>query len=225
MQISKITPTFNSSINKNKQSDVKTNYSNISFGSAAAEGSKFFEPLKKLFSPIFKLYNNFTDKIALGFGKLMDKDFFKDIVEKTSKSEHFKKYLVPDLMTTGSVILSSFYVSQTLTNKKLDEERRKTLAINQTGVWAVSTVLNYTLNGLVEPKVNKFIDKFKNYNKTESSIIMNKYLEGIKNAKSIMIFDFIYRYLAPVAVTPLANHIGNMLQEKKEMQLQEGNKQ
>jgi len=35
----------------------------------------------------------------------------------------------------------------------------------------------------------------------------------------LMIFGTMFRFIAPVLVTPLANHLGNKLQEKKEAEM------
>lgn len=196
------------------------NYNNISFKGESA----IFKPIKRVFEPIKNQYDRFTSFIAKGFAKILNIQKVENIILATSKDDHLKKYLVPHLTTASSIVLSGLYVNKTLHNDKLDADKKRTLAINQAGVWAVSTLLCYTLNMLVEKKTGDIISKFKLFNNTLNEAEIAHYTEGIKNAKSLMIFDIIYRYLTPVAVTPLATHIGNKIQEKKQAELNEGNK-
>jgi len=45
---------------------------------------------------------------------------------------------------------------------------------------------------------------------------IDKWVDGIRVAKTLIIFGFIFRFFAPVVVTPIANAIGNKLNAKKE---------
>lgn len=93
-------------------------------------------------SGISKGYDNLTEWIARNyFVKFYNSKFAKKFVEKTQG----KKW---DNMTThmaalGSTLISGMYVFRTLTNEKLDEKKRKTLAINDALTWGVSTAGMY----------------------------------------------------------------------------------
>lgn len=219
MQTLQIAPTFNNLNNSVKKTYNIKYYNNVSFGIVPAQPeSKFFVPLKKFIDRIIgKPYDKFVDSIAKLFGKLLDTDVALNLIKKTSKKDNSSSNVLSNLSTLGSVILSGLYVKKTLDNDKLDPNKKKTLAINQASVWGISTILGYTFNGIVNKKVDKFASEFEKRNQGNEHL--GKYIEGIKIAKTVMIFDIVYRYFAPVVVTPIANHIGNKLQEKKEDEL------
>lgn len=220
MQISQITPPFNNPNNSVKKIYNTKLCNNVSFGIAPVQPeSKFFAPLKKVIDNVIgKPYDKFADSIAKLFGKLLDTDTALNLIKKTSKKKDSSSNMISHLSTLGSVILSSLYVKKTLDNDKLDPNKKKTLAINQASVWVVSTILGYTFNGVVNKKVDKFVSEFEKRNNGDEHL--SKYIEGIKIAKTVMIFDIVYRYLAPVVVTPIANHIGNKLQEQQEAEIE-----
>lgn len=205
MIIQKISPNINNQINKNN---------NVAFGGLAIkQDSKFFKPVAKITAPTAKVYDVFVEKIAKGIGKLINTDFAFDKIEKTKRN----KLLMNHLMTFGSVVLSGFYVLRTLGNKNLDEKKKKTLAINQAAVFALSTVMCYTLDGLLNKRVARFTNRFEAVNHPRMpKEVLEKCVKGMPGAKSVAIFDIIYRFIAPVMITPIANHIGNKLHEKNE---------
>lgn len=212
-----------------KNSTIEPNkcYNNISFNGAPAScapvKSKFFEPVKKFFKPLTDSYNKSMDKLATKlakeFAKFLELSSVKNAIIKTVKNEKFNKNLVSHLSVFTSVVLSGFYIQKTLENKKLDEHRKRTLAINQAIVCIFSGALAYIFDNYTNNKTAAFIEKFKKINADD--INLSKYVDGISAAKKIMIFGFVYRFLAPVFATPIANSIGNKLQEKKEAELAE----
>ena len=209
MQITQISPKFNITTNKINEDFKRKEH--VSFTATPVPmKSKFFKPLNNA-------YNKFTNYIAEGIGKILDTDIAEKIVNKTKDSKHLNKYYISHLMAVGSLILSSLYVKKTLNNHKLDEQKRKTLAINQTSVWGISTIMGYTFSLMANNKISKFIKKFEEINKGHEKL--KNYKNGIKVAATVMIFDIVYRYIAPVIVTPIANHIGNKIQEKKEAEI------
>lgn len=209
--------------------------------------------------------------------------FNENLSDKSKKLKLVKKYndnLYSHLIVIGSTVLSGFYVLKTLENKKMDEDKRRTLAINQGLVYVVSTVMAYTFDHWINKKVSGPLKEYSKYNnqeneknlkalyeqlkenlpedkyrtlvdesklvldnnaitelegaikqslsiekqkllsKTQSAIRSQEYLAGLdsgaKKAKSIMAVDMVYRFIAPVLVTPFANIIGNRLQGKKD---------
>lgn len=217
MQIQNITPNYNNIYTAKKQNtSYVQNDNNLNFGMSAPK-SKFFEnPLTKF---VKNKYEQFTEFLAQNvFGKVLDTKFAKSVVEKTNVNKKFSDNLVSHLSVLGSVILSGLYIKKTLDNKDLDETRKRTLAINQAAVWCVSTVLGYTFDGVINNKVKRFTEKYKIVNQGIGEKL-EKYAKGIDIARKVMIFDVVYRYIAPVLVTPIANHIGNQINENKQLQL------
>lgn len=208
MRISAISHNYN-----NQKIDLqKSAVQKISF-SASANESKLFKPISK---PYNKFMDYLTTGLAKGFVKLLENKYIKKFIEKTKNSN-----LVQNLTVLNSFIISGFYMQQTLKNKNLDSEKKKTLAINQGLTCAVSTLIGLFIND----KTDKFIEK--HFADKYSAVALKSggpkeainLFHGINAAKSIIIFGIIYRFITPVVMTPIANHIGNKLQEKKEAKL------
>ncbi len=54
------------------------------------------------------------------------------------------------MQVAGSVIISGMYMTQTLRNNQLDEDRKKTLAINQGLTFLMSTVGSYLIDDALD---------------------------------------------------------------------------
>lgn len=133
------------------------------------------------------------------------------------------------LATLGSVITSSVYMQKTLTNESLDKDRRKTLAWNQGLVLGFSTVGAYSLNNLMGD-INKQLEykyvalqenKMAKMGKVdpkklaEMKEVFSKRLGGFRTLMPIVTFTMVYRYISPVAITPVANWISDKFSEAK----------
>lgn len=176
--------------------------------------SKIFKPVKDALKIPLKTYNGGVSWLAKGVSRFLQNDTVFEIIEK-SKSN---KLLMNHLMTLGSTILSGFYVIRTLGNKNLDEKKKKTLAINQTLVFGLSTLTCYTVESKIFSRVNTFANHFEavNHKFIPEAKDLIKFKKGVKPASKIVVFDTIFRFMAPVFLTPVANHIGNKLNDKKE---------
>ena len=251
MNISLQTNNFNSQYNARR--------SNASFGK-----SPFLEPLKRV-------ADKSTDAIAKHY---TSKLYQSGITGWLAKRVDNLNSVVDHIQVVGSAIISGMYMEQTLTNKNLDPEKRKTLAVNQFLTFAVSTLLSYVLDKKLDTKweqltrkyavanleqkamenmtkeerkahkkakfeeLNKAIEEWnkaenakfdakvrigeisadsKYTNKTVADYIskkmsnpeLTKQIKGMGVLKKLFIFGTIYRFISPVAVTPLANWIGD----------------
>lgn len=137
------------------------------------------------------------------------------------------------MVVLGSLIQSSVYVNRTLSNKDLDNDRKKTLAINQGLCFVIPTIAGYTVDSILKNKVkdieyrynglmNQKIAKLKAAGDTVSTKEAEKLAEGFgKRCKGVgtlarlASFALIYRYLTPVLVTPIANKLGDKFFSKK----------
>lgn len=199
--------------------NVSSNLNNLNFAGAVQvpKKSKFFAPVKKALEPSLKKINECKstyvhEPLAKIIANVFSTRPIKWLVEKTKKMD-----LTSHLMNFTSVVLSGFYIRQTLRNDKLDERKRKTLAINQGFVSALSIVGSYTFDRFTNNWFDKKImTRFAAANSNLERDTLKKYLFGINSAKKIMIIGFMHRFLTPVFVTPIANHIGNKMHEKQE---------
>lgn len=207
MIISQISPNMNNYKTILKEANQRVSFTAAPILPKTPQKSKFF----KYFTD---RYDKAIDKTAIRLGKLINNKDVHNIFERTKNS----KYLFSNLMTFGSFVLSSLYVIRTLTNKSLDEKKRKTLAINQAAVFGVSTAMCYTVDGILNKKITQFANRFEavNFNRIEAEKL-SKCVKGVGIAGKIIIFDTIYRFIAPVFVTPIANKLGDRVNEKKQL--------
>lgn len=206
MQIYKITP----SINNNNTYSVYTpnkQSANIKFGcKPPTSNSKFFQGAKNLYNKIM------VEPLARLVGKILDTDMAYKAVEASKRNDK----LLNHLLTAGSILLSGLYMTRTLSNKDLDEKKRKTLAINQGLVFLASTFMFYFVDAKMKKGINNFTNRFEALNKTHlSKDELNKTSKGIEVASKMIVFDTINRFLAPVFITPIANQIGHKINENQ----------
>ena len=139
--------------------------------------------------------------------------------DTTNATKHFA--------VVGSLVTSTAYAYNTLRNKKLEKKNSTTLAINQTLGFLVPTFLAYTLDKLLSGYTREIEHNFAA--KLEKAMGMakltpaehevaleraTKQIKGVKTLASIATFTFLYRYLAPVAITKPANRIGEWVGKK-----------
>lgn len=223
MQITQLPPQIptqvipQNNLNTKFRKDYKHHpYNNPSFTSREVDSS-IFEFIKKLPPVVLctKGMDKLTTGLAYGFAKILHLKPIEHIIEKTKN----EPLLTAHLSALTSVVLSGFYMKKTLENKQLDPQKRRTLAINQGAVWVVSTTLSYSLERIIRKKITKFTDKFLIANIKKDIPQLVKFKSGITSASQLMIFGTMYRFIAPVLVTPLANHIGNKLQERQDAKI------
>ncbi len=100
------------------------------------------------------LYGKFTEWLANNYYKrFYNSKAAKYIVDHTNSPKW--NDMTKHMSALGSTLISGMYVVKTLENDKLDPEKRKTLAINDTLTWAISTGCAYWL----DDKLGKACDK------------------------------------------------------------------
>ena len=205
---------FNSNENPNNQ----TITSNPSFKKGAQEAGWLTKIIAKTYGK-FMLNNNTARKFSK---KLTD-------IDKNDASRHFQ--------VVGSAVTSSAYMAATLKNKDIEKKNGRTLAINQGLGFVIPTIAAYTVDSLLRNfnktleyaysgKVRKRIEEAK-MTQIEADAAreqLSRRLKGFRALMPIVTFTMIYRYVVPVAITPLANKMGNWLNakiDKKEVEKQQ----
>ena len=138
-----------------------------------------------------KTYDRFTDGIAKGIGKIID----TESVQNFSKKFHNTNLATHVFSATG-ILLSGFFIGSIAKSKKIEEARKKPLMVNTAISCSIATVGGYTIDKLLDKPLNKFTDSFKNANLNNPNL--HKYLDGIKIAKSAVIFGMLYRFVVPI---------------------------
>lgn len=219
MKILSTTPNLYNLNQPTKAKNFQQNVSPISFKGTPSSKAVTKSLYQKIMGPV-------EERLAKGCAKLLESSTMEKLVKKTNeippvldpktgKTKKFTDGLTSHLIVLGSTILSGFYIIKTLNNKNMDEDKRKTLAINQGLVYVASTVMAYTFDGWARKKTDVYIKAFEKVNKDMDAQKLKGMVTGMKNARSITTIDLVYRLIAPVALTPVANWLGNRLAEKK----------
>ena len=219
----------------------------------------------KVLTPFHRAMDNLTSWISKNYTeKLYTSKFAGYLAKKADKLSS----VVDHMQVMGSVIISGMYMTETLRNKQLDEDRRRTLAINQGLTFAVSTAGSYIIDDMLDSKWEKLTTKYaakeigddklaekiekinqklkaefdaKNVNGAskgkaakfkpmsvlkyiedhQPNTTLEKRLRGMGVLKKLVVFGTVYRFLAPVLVTPIASSLGEKyIKNKKEKEAQ-----
>ena len=101
------------------------------------------------------------DAFCHGVGKHFDlKVLDNTLIDKFAGLVRNADNPVKHFLAVGSVITSGMYMHQTLTNKKMDKDRRQTLAVNQGFTLALSTLGAYTLDDKIKAWWKKKHEQF-----------------------------------------------------------------
>lgn len=110
------------------------------------------------FNTISPNYNNYNSQNkqqpsfganprSFGTEKVIPKIFDNKLVDKATEKLKDTDNLFKHFLAIGSAITSGMYMYKTLTNDKLDQDRKNTLAVNQFLTFALSTAGAYALDG------------------------------------------------------------------------------
>lgn len=162
--------------------------------------------------------------------KMLNSEKLQKFVENFDKN--IKMSMTEAMTILGSFFMSASYVFGTLTNKNFDKDRKTTLATNQTLGFVVPTFLGTYVSSKINPHVKKMTYKFvgeqnqrirlmeqkgKLTKEAAEKAISNigKVTKGIPVLASLTVFTFIYRFFTPVAITPVANVLGEKINNRK----------
>ena len=167
------------------------------------------------------------------FTKLMAKWYGKPLIESERMAKvserlgNWSDKTTQHMATLGSLITSSVYVQRTLSNKDMEPERKKTLAVNQTLCFFVPTAAAYSVDSLINNWVKNKGYRFTGLQKhliakakaegkdvTDMTKSLGNRIKGVRILATLATFTLIYRFLTPVLITPIANKIGDKLNER-----------
>lgn len=248
---------YNNNIKNNKNNQTK--YAGISYNSQPTFKGIEVPTHSKVLAPFHRAIDSLTSWIARNYTeKLYTSKIAAYLAKKTDKLGS----VVDHMQVMGSIIISGMYMTQTLRNKQLDDDRKKTLAINQGLTFVLSTLGSYIIDEKLENRWEKITTKYAakelgdeklaekiakynqelaaqfeakqlngiNTKKTKfkpASVLkyveenipntsLEKRLRGMGVLKKLVVFGTVYRFIAPVAVTPLATWVSNKFIHKKD---------
>ena len=158
------------------------------------------------------VYDTAAEKLAKGFGKIIDTKPVQKIAKKfydTNFAQH--------IMAATDTLLTLSFVQQTAKNKKIEQERKKPLIYNSLISTGLCIAGGYALNGALKKPEERFIQKFKEANKNLPGL--ERYVEGIKIAKPVLILGGIYYILIPVIATFFAERADNKFNKPQKTEI------
>lgn len=191
------TPNYNMNQTSFRANPTKKPSTFISLSARAAVGTKKTQ----------ELYDSFIEKVVAKklVAPIINSKFVSKLADKTSKI----KGMTDHMATAGSFVTTATYAGGTLTNKNLEKKPARTLALNQVLVTALSTVGAYTINDWMGNITKNMSYKFRDANMNHPNL--ERRVQGFKIAQKLLTFSLMYRYVAPVLVTPVASKIGKAL--------------
>ena len=199
------------SINNNKT----TNSTAVSFGGPNSQ--KTFKYLKS--SKLIRQPNIFekgadatTEGLARAIGSIASTSPVKKVTQMLDKSQNGMRHLI----SAVSIILTACTMKNIFKSKKIEEDQKLPLMLNELLTTATTVSAGYIIDKKLDKGYQKFVDTFMHVNKDLVKQDPKVWENGLKYAKTIVIMGFIYRYLGPVAVTPIANKISNIIVSKRQ---------
>jgi len=158
---------------------------------------------------ILDKYNYFVEEILAKrvIAPIVNSKPMQKIANKSVDIENMADHMA----TAGSVVTTSTYALSTLNNEKMEKKPRRTLALNQVMVTLLSTIGGYTINNSIANYTKNLSYKFSDVNQHLPVSKLNKRVAGFKVAQKLLTFSLMYRYVAPVLVTPMASKIGKAI--------------
>lgn len=143
ISINTLNSSYNTKFNNNQKYKSQPKFTSNVATEAAQAISETTKGKSSVFKPITDAYDKCIESIAKNFtAKIVDSRPMNYIADKFKNSGNLYQHC----MTLGSLITSGLYMEKTLTNDKLDKDRKKTLAVNQGLTFVVSTAGAYSLD-------------------------------------------------------------------------------
>jgi hypothetical protein len=160
-----------------------------------------------------KAANGITKVVGPGITKLAkgceSSKFFQKLAEP--KNLAMAKKWMPGIF---GLWISGFYVLNNLKSKKIPQERKTPLLIND----VITTTFGFVGGLVLSEKIFKFKDAMlKNFEKANSALKpaeLNILKAGLATLIPLVAFTFMFRYIGPVIATPLADKVNKFLINK-----------
>ena len=147
-------------------------------------------------------------------------------IDKTNASKHFQ--------VLGALVTSTGYAVNTMKKDDFEKKDARTLAINQGLGFVVPTALGYFIDNKIASKTKKAeynyiakrerelaLGKFTPKEVADAKKTLSRGIVGFRALMAIITFTTLYRFVVPVAITPLANKIGHYVEEKRQQKAQQ----
>lgn len=153
---------------------------------------------------------NYGEKLSKTLAKIIDN---KKIQNLAAKYQFKDEDIFKNTTALTDVLLTSASVYQTNKSRNIHENSKKALIYNNVISTVVTVIGGYWVDSTVKEKTAKFVEVFKEANKTNPKLL--KYIEGINIVRPAIIFAGIYYGILPVFSTYFADKIDRFIQERK----------
>jgi hypothetical protein len=148
-----------------------------------------------------------TDGFARVLGAIASFPPLQSIAEKLANSQNGMLHL----SSAVSIILTGRTIKDIYRSKKIEEEQKLPLVLNEFLTTATTVTAGYVIDKKLDKGYKRFTDIFKNVNADMYAKNPTGWDKGLKYAKTFVVIGFIYRYLGPVVVTPIANRLSALI--------------
>ncbi len=169
----------------NIKNNRKTNNTNPSFtGKTNIPAKTIFETIKE----------KGTKVIAKG----INSNFVQNLAEKYHNTR-FEQHII----SLTDAVSTTAFIHQISQSKDIKNDNKNALIYNAALSTGLSITGGYVLDSITKKPTEKFIEKFKKANAKDPKL--NKYIEGIRVAKPVLILGTIYYIFIPLISTFLAD--------------------
>ena len=161
----------------------------------------------------YKISNNFkhvfgdiglksTDMLAKGIGNIINTKGMQNFINAFNNTR-FEQHIISltDLFSTAA------FIQMTQRSKKIEKDRKDALIYNSAISTIISVAGGYIIDSLTKKPTEKFIENFKKAN--IHSPKLDKYVEGIRVVKPVLILGTLYYIFIPLISTFMADRLSN----------------
>ncbi len=143
---------------------------------------------------------SFTSKLENIIAGTINNKTMQSIAKKAQNTKY-----TTHLIALGDIFSTFAFINTTSKNKKLNKHQKNILNYNALSSTALCLIFGYGADKLTDKSMDKFIKNIENANKNSPDIA--KYAEGVKIAKSSLIFGLIYYCAIPMISTFISSKL------------------
>lgn len=142
------------------------------------------------------------EPLTQGISKIINNETIQKLANKFKNTNY-----AMHIAATTDTLATGTFIYQTKKNPQIQEDRKKPLMYNAGISTGLSIGTSYCIDKVTEEPTKKLIRKFREINKNDPKL--EKYTEGIKIAKPLLILGTVYYGAIPFISTFLAERIDN----------------
>lgn len=172
---------------------------------------------KKVTNLFKKAYDSLTELIANRFIKpLANTKMIESILKFVDKHQ-------VNVPRWGAAIfaniLNAFYMYSVAKSDKLKKEQKSPLMLNMLITTVLSTLGGFAIDGAIDKALKPIENKIRVAHASKPRQEVDILVKGFKTAKSLLVFQMLYRFVAPVIATPMANWGINKYNDRKSQKI------